>query len=363
MLTVVSPSHATPSTASIEQTLLRDILRQVSRSFYLSLIVLPKPVRQQVSLAYLFCRAADTIADTGLFPRHQRLQALDIFRRQFVCGACNEGAFDALNAMRQSNQVQEGERQLFDHLPDCFRMFASLSPMDQQLIRELVLTLTRGMQMDLRYFPGDTASTARALPDMHALDLYTYYVAGVVGEFWTRIHLAHLPALQGADSRALCPLAVSFGKGLQLTNILKDLGKDLHHGRCYVPEKRLKSVQLRVEDLEKPGATEQLQPLIQALAWYTLDHLDRACQYVRQLPRRALRLRLGCMWPLLFAVQTLDVVCQSERLLQPSHPVKISRRAVYRTMFGTLWCLAWPGLFMAYYGHLRRRLITTLSET
>ena len=62
-----------PLPSASERTLLRDILRHVSRSFYLSLIVLPKAVRQQVSMAYLFCRAADPMADTdmlapGLFP-------------------------------------------------------------------------------------------------------------------------------------------------------------------------------------------------------------------------------------------------------------------------------------------------------
>ncbi|MEE8303042.1 MAG: squalene/phytoene synthase family protein, partial [Candidatus Tectomicrobia bacterium] len=73
-----------PLPGASERTLLRNILRHVSRSFYLSLIVLPKAVRQQVSLAYLFCRAADTIADTDLLARHERLQTLEAFRRQFM---------------------------------------------------------------------------------------------------------------------------------------------------------------------------------------------------------------------------------------------------------------------------------------
>src|SRR5882672_4967475 len=67
-----------------EKVLLQHILKNVSRSFYLSLRVLPSSVRKQVSLAYLFCRAADTIADTPIFPRSQRLQILQTFRKQFL---------------------------------------------------------------------------------------------------------------------------------------------------------------------------------------------------------------------------------------------------------------------------------------
>lgn len=48
---------------------LRDLLKQVSRLFYTTLAVVPRTVRDQVSLAYLFARAADTIADTDLIDR------------------------------------------------------------------------------------------------------------------------------------------------------------------------------------------------------------------------------------------------------------------------------------------------------
>ena len=65
---------------SEEAALIRNLLKNVSRSFHLSLIVLPRPVRGQMGLAYLFCRAADTIADTRILPYHERLPALHAFR-------------------------------------------------------------------------------------------------------------------------------------------------------------------------------------------------------------------------------------------------------------------------------------------
>jgi farnesyl-diphosphate farnesyltransferase len=260
------------------------------------------------------------------------------------------------------HQGGEGERQLLLHLSDCFRIFESFASYDQQFIRELVLTLTRGMEMDLYYFPEDTVATVRALPDLTTLDLYTYYVAGVVGEFWTKIHIAHLSTLGLYDSEALCKSGVRFGKGLQLTNILKDLAKDLHHGRCYLPQEQLTQLHVQVDELCKPETLTRIRPLIFKLIWRTLEYLEDGYEYVICLPILAFRLRLSCMWPLLFALQTLEVVCTSDTLLQPQASAKISRRAVYWTLFWSTWNLVMPGLFPMYYRRLRQRLISTLHR-
>ena len=45
------------------------ILRQVSRSFYLSIFLLPKKLRDPVSLGYLLARAADTITRVNISRR------------------------------------------------------------------------------------------------------------------------------------------------------------------------------------------------------------------------------------------------------------------------------------------------------
>ena len=62
----------------------RELLREVSRSFYLSLRVLPAEVRPQISLAYLLARASDTVADTGIVARERRLELLRRMREKFV---------------------------------------------------------------------------------------------------------------------------------------------------------------------------------------------------------------------------------------------------------------------------------------
>ena len=346
----------------IEHLLLRHVLKKVSRSFYLSLIILPGSVRQQVSLAYLFCRIADTIADTRLIPLHERLGALGVFQEQFMLTSPPLLPLEKLQRAVLLHQGGEGEQLLFSHLSDCFRIFESFSSTDQQYIRELVLTLTRGMEMDLHHFPEETAVMVRALPDLPTLDLYTYYVAGVVGEFWTKLHIAHLPALQRCHSEGLCRLGINFGKGLQLTNILKDLAKDFHHGRCYLPQEQLAHLHVHVNELRKPETLLRIRPLIYKLIWRTLEYLDDGYDYILRLPVSTHRLRASCMWPLLFAIQTLETVCTSNDLLQPQARVKIPRRVVYWTMFWSVWGLFVPAFFPRYYGELRRRLVTTLHK-
>ncbi len=360
----ISTSTAPLLDARTRRLLLRQVLKRVSRSFYLSLVVLPRAVREQVSLAYLFCRAADTIADTRIIPRDERLNVLQAFRRQFQADS-SRILSDDLNQMLASfapQQGSEGERQLMHHLPDCFQLFGELSDIDQRLIRELVMTLTQGMQMDLQQFPTEANEAPRALPEAEDLDRYTYYVAGVVGEFWTKIHAAHLPALQHLNLNRMCELGIRFGKGLQMTNILKDIGADLKIGRCYLPQSHLLAVDLEVMDLAESGTQERLKPVLSALVQDTLAHLDAARDYVVQLPWYMIRLRLSCLWPLLFAVQTLDVISTSTTLLDPTAKVKISRQAVYRTMLRSLWCLVSQQGFERYYHTLRSR-VSHLSAT
>src|SRR6266446_1521302 len=62
--------------------LLTTLLREVSRSFYLTMRVLPGAIRPQIGLAYLLARTADTIADTELVPLTQRLDALRSLRER-----------------------------------------------------------------------------------------------------------------------------------------------------------------------------------------------------------------------------------------------------------------------------------------
>ena len=173
-----------------KQELLRDLLKQVSRLFYTTLVVVPADVRDQVSLAYLFARAADTIADTELIDRPRRLDLLGQLKAQFVS---DQIAWTQVREIQQAVgpiQQNSSERILLERLEDCFKLFQTFSPDDRRRLQRLMTTLTQGMEMDLTVFPGTSAENLTALKTLDDLDRYTYYVAGCVGEFWTDLMCA-----------------------------------------------------------------------------------------------------------------------------------------------------------------------------
>ena len=191
-------------------------LKKVSRSFYLTLKILPRPVRRPVGLAYLFARAADTIADTALISRADRRKYLELFREAF-----RSGEISRLRGLSEELAAPTGnaaEQELLARLDEGFALLYGLDATDQAMIRDLILTLTEGMVMDLATFPGEDEGRLVALETRANLDRYTYYVAGCVGEFWTDIHMAHCRSLAGWDRAAMGRLGVRFGKGLQMTN-------------------------------------------------------------------------------------------------------------------------------------------------
>ncbi|RPH76524.1 MAG: squalene/phytoene synthase family protein, partial [Nitrospiraceae bacterium] len=155
-----------------KQELLRDLLKHVSRLFYTTLVVVPADVRDQVSLAYLFARAADTIADTELIDRPRRLDLLSQLKAQFVS---DQIAWIQVREIQQAVgpiQQNSAERILLERLEDCFKLFQTFSPDDRRRVQRLMTTLTQGMEMDLTAFPATSAENLTALKTLDDLDRY-----------------------------------------------------------------------------------------------------------------------------------------------------------------------------------------------
>jgi len=336
--------------------LLHDLLKRVSRSFFLTLTVVPRCVRDQIGLAYLFARAADTIADTDLIDRARRLQCLERFRSQFKTDEVSWGEVRAIQAAVAPHQTDSAERQLLERLEDCFRLYRDCSADDRVRVRTLMTTLTKGMVMDLQSFPGDAGNGLAALPMMEDLDRYTYYVAGCVGEFWTAMTCAYVPTLAAWDEPRMAAIGVRFGKGLQLTNILKDLPRDLQRGRCYVPASLLQEAGLTPGDLLRKDNLPKAKPILDRLVRLALEHLDQGWLYTMAIPRRDVRLRLACMWPILFAGATLQRVAASPDWLNPSVTVKMPKGQIYRIMALTILTGGCVYVGTALWGRLRKQV-------
>jgi farnesyl-diphosphate farnesyltransferase len=329
------------------------LLKRVSRSFYLSLRILPRSLRTPIGLAYLFARAADTIADTALMGSAERLTLLKQFRSLFQ--RYDVTTLAVLRGALDGPQRIPAERELLSCLDKCFVVLQTCAPDDQARINRLLLTLTQGMVLDLTTFPAAHDEQVVALKTCQELDHYTYYVAGCVGEFWTDMHMAHRPALQGWNAEIMKLWGIRFGKGLQMTNILRDLAHDLRLGRCYLPLEKLVAHGLSPDHLLEPAAITRVRLLLRELLALTRDHYRWGWAYTMAIPRREVQMRLACAWPLLIGCRTLDLIARSDNLLDPNLTVKISRPAVYRILLSSSVLAFSNGGLSLYASHLERR--------
>lgn len=319
------------ASSTTRQFLLGPLLKSVSRSFYLTLSILPPGMRDPVSLAYLLARAADTIADTSLIAPSERLALLLSFRAQ-VNGQPDEAVLAQISSTLASQQKHSDEKVLLESLGPALAILGQLSDSDREAVRAIVTTITEGMEFDLRTFPDETSGRLVALQEYAELDRYTYLVAGCVGEFWTKMTYAHVPGALKASPEVMVRRGIAFGKALQMTNILRDCSKDLRIGRCYLPQPMLAQAGLQPQDLLSPEASAAARPLLFELVRRSLDHYREAVDYTLALSAFSLRLRLACLWPVLLGLKTFLLLVQNERWLDPAQISKVRRKDVYRIL-------------------------------
>ncbi|MEM7235882.1 MAG: phytoene/squalene synthase family protein [Planctomycetota bacterium] len=312
---------------------LNEILRGVSRSFYLTLRVVPRAMRAPLSTGYLFCRAADTIADTRLLPREERVELLETYRAWFADETLPAAEdLKAFAARVVGSSKVEKERLLLERLSDCFAAYADCGAEDRDRLRRLVTTLTGGMQMDLERFPVEESGEVDSLDTDEELDHYCYLVAGCVGEFWTDVQCGHLRALKHWDAQEFRTRGIRFGKGLQMTNILRDIDSDFGIGRLYIPKVALEPAGLDAKSLRDSDDRSALRPLVHRYLKLTLDHYREGIHYTLAIPRRLVTLRLACIWPLWIGLETLTRIAQADDPCAPGVVHKITRKEVKALM-------------------------------
>jgi len=207
------------------------VLKGVSRSFYLTLRLLPAPMRRAASLGYLLARSSDTIADTVQVPVTERLGLLAAY------GAAVEGAGEFPQWSTAFLKAAEPkERVLLERGGEVLDGLESLPAVERDLVREVVRIIVSGQRLDLERFAQASPGRPVALENDAALEDYTWRVAGCVGAFWTKLGFLTLgERFSDAPENELLKHGIAYGKGLQLVNILRDLPGDLAAGRCYLP--------------------------------------------------------------------------------------------------------------------------------
>jgi farnesyl-diphosphate farnesyltransferase len=308
------------------------LLAGVSRSFYLTLKALPEGLREPISLGYLLARTADTMADTAAAPETVRAECLREFDRLVQSAGGEDTAeaalYERLRGEFIPHQTDESEAALLGRLPEIFRALRTTPPHNAAHIRSVLAPITRGQLLDLERFPGD--GRLHALSTADELDEYTYLVAGCVGGFWTKLCAeASPPVLSGQKPMdEMLVLGIRYGKGLQLVNILRDVGKDLAMGRCYFPLEELQKQGLTLGDVQ--ANPSRLLPVMAPWRILCREHLACGAEYLKGL--KSGRLAYATALPLLLGIRTLARVEKAD-WDDLARGVKVPRTVVAKVMF------------------------------
>jgi farnesyl-diphosphate farnesyltransferase len=323
----------------------RAMLPHVSRTFALCIRLLPPDLQEPVTTAYLLCRIADTIEDAPALDADEKDRLLRHFARTLAGDDLDAAPLAAAFA-----DAQDFEGKLAAQADTVLRVYRALPEVERSAIRPWVREMAGGMAaFALRHARDGALET---LDSVEELDQYCYYVAGTVGHLLTGLFRSRMPRLDPTRADRLDRLATSFGIGLQLTNIIKDVADDRRRGWSFVPRDLCEATGIRPEELQLAEHRGEAREVMTTLIAKARRHLHDALAYSATLPVSAYRVRIFCLTSLYFAVRTLRLAERDPQLLDPRHKVKITRGAVYRTVIATYLVAPFNLLVRAYFRRL-----------
>ena len=273
------------------------ILGSVSRTFALTIPLLPATIEKVVGNTYLLCRIVDTIEDAADLSPETKQQLSQLFLDAVLEKAPVESFVEpCLKAL--DHYGNRDELDLIAHTPTVLRILHTCSKDDQVAVSRCVSIMSEGMS----YFHGK--QTQVGLKDLREFEKYCYVVAGVVGELLTTIFSNHSPAfaknMKGHDG-----LAIAFGQALQMTNILKDSPEDHARGVSW-----------------KPADINQKE-----LLKISYEKLQDSLSYILLIPKAELGMRRFCFLAFGLAVMTLSKIAKRNEFSNQNE-VKLSRKTV-----------------------------------
>ena len=277
-------------------------LQKVSRSFALTIPLLPESLVDYISNAYLLCRIADTVEDDPVANNDKKISWLKSFAT-----FCADGFNDEMELLRLhktgvelvNDGAVESELNLIKDMTPVIMRTISFPSRIRNILARGVAILSLGMAESL------------SNPDIHNqddVDRYCYFVAGVVGELLAALFSEHNHHI---DKKTIMTLSVSFGEGLQLTNILKDRFEDKDRGAHFLPVKE--------NGLSSTDTVLHYISLCQG-------HLDDALDFILNLPQQEQGIRFFCLLNIAMATATIKLIAKD--LSKETGKVKISRNTV-----------------------------------
>ncbi len=290
-----------------------EVLKGVSRSFYLSLRLLPRPMRRAAGIAYLLARTSDTIADSVDGSAEERIESLLDFLKQ-VRG---EIAAQAFPEHFHAGITDPREAMLLLSHMEILEGLRGLESGEIALIHEVLETIVSGQILDLERF-GNAGDEPSSLKSAEELEDYAWRVAGCVGLFWTRLGFLTMGEKFSTYPQVeLEHWGVEYGKGLQLVNILRDFPEDRRMERCYLP-------------MTDPKDDAACFTEFQKWRKVALEKVANGRAYAEKL--QGWRLRLASGLPAVIAEETLERL-DVRGLTDLELRVKVPRWKIYQLLF------------------------------
>jgi phytoene synthase len=220
------------------------ITRQSKSNLALAFVALGRERRNDITIFYAFCRVVDDIADSPEVAPEEKAKELRAWR-----GWIRESAAD--------------EPSLARDLRGLYAKYAITPAMLEEVID--------GVEMDLGQVRYNTFEQLR---------VYCYRVASAVGLVSIEIFGYHNPASRD--------YAIQLGFALQMTNILRDVGKDLSNGRIYLPEEDMVRFGYLESDLEARKYNEAFVRLMEFEAERATEFFSRAAALLPREDRRSM---------------------------------------------------------------------------
>jgi len=311
--------HPLSALSEDDNSLQNRLLQNVSRTFALTIPVLPVGLREPVSNGYLLCRIIDTIEDDPALDLTQKRTFSNQFNRVVTGEEPAEKFADEL-AKILSDVTTPAEHELIRLTPAVIDITHSFNQRQREALSSCVQVMAEGM---LHFQEKDTSA---GLDDMAEMEHYCYVVAGVVGEMLTKLFCDYSPEI-AINKQEMMSLSKHFGQGLQMTNILKDIWDDYDRGACWLPRSIFDSQGFDLKNLTQDHRSLEFERGLMQLIAIAQRQLHDALQYTVLIPRNETGIRNFCLWALGMAVLTIRKL-NKHKNFSDGNQVKITRRSV-----------------------------------
>lgn len=330
-----------------DYTICKALLKKVSRSFYLNTMALRHPIQEYVMISYLICRIADTIEDDPQLSSELKKEGLEIVSN-FLHGRRNQ---DLSSITAQLKSTPE-ELEVMQKSEIVFNSYELFPEEIRHVLTKRINILIEGMKL---YTFSEGSKHIKTFND---LDDYCYYVAGVIGELLTEVFSAASPSIDEDIQKKLAKDAVSFGLALQYTNIIKDFATDLKREDFFYPSFLFEKYNISKYDFLEDR--EESRKILREMIHQTMGHIEKAMEYITLIPKKEITIRIFCLWPLFFAIRTLEEILKQEDAFLHGEQIKIKRKTVKKIIaFTSLFSIS-NRLLNQLYKLLVNRLLSRL---